>query len=123
MGKDATPALLIVALPSGAGVSLSWPRAFTNPASRVTAVSLPDRAGICATGVGAALADAVVGSSEPPQAVAPSARAAVAARAVRVLECISSLAFRRVGEEVSRVLLRTSARSGCLLPVRVGAYL
>jgi hypothetical protein len=38
---------------------------------------------------------AVLVSSEPPQAVAPRARAAVAARAVRVFICISFLPFGR----------------------------
>ena len=76
-------------MPTGAGVSLRLPSAFTNPESSVTAVSLPLSAGISATGltVSACLGAAealVVSLSEPPQALAPSARAAVAARAVKV---------------------------------------
>ncbi len=89
IGKLATPALLMVAVPVGAGVSFSVPSAFTKPASRVTAVLSPLlRSGTVATGVGVAAAvllDDVddVSLLLEPQAANPKVRTPAVERAMR----------------------------------------
>ena len=68
IGNEATPALEICALPTGAGVSLRLPSALTKPESSATAVSLPLSAGISATGL-TAVAVAYVWLGEEPRLV------------------------------------------------------
>jgi hypothetical protein len=82
IGNEATPAWLIDAPPSGAGVSLSDWSASTKPASSVTAVVRPDSWSTCATGSGRVGDE---GSSSPPQAATPKASAAAARSIVSLM--------------------------------------
>src|SRR5690349_19218783 len=102
MGNVATPALVILAVPTGAGVSLSVWSAFTKPASSATPVLRPVSCGMSATGLGVdALEDdeedpepELEPESELPHAAAPRARVEAAAATARDLRIISTLSDR-----------------------------
>src|ERR1700712_1820529 len=123
MGKVATPALEMVAVPYGLGVSLRVVRALTNPASRVTWVVLPlDRSATEASGFFEALLLLLL-----EQALRGRARTAAAVTPMATfLKTLMSVPFHSASGDGSSFSVAVTVTKGSGLnpePVRFGSKL